>query len=89
MTGEGPCSKMPPTYFVVCLHEKCSQEAADFIAEELSRAETSGGAGLIVHQEDLRPDGLILHVSASDERLFQLAEAVGVKKPDGEGVVIA
>ena len=25
----------PPTYFVVCLHERCSQEAAQFIADKL------------------------------------------------------
>ena len=42
---------------------------------------------LLVRQEPLRPDGLVLHVSASPQRIFQLAEDVGLKKKDEEDVV--
>ena len=33
-----------PTHFLVCLHENCSQEAAEFIAEVLTKSEVEGGA---------------------------------------------
>ena len=55
---------IPPTYFVVCLHEKCSQEAADFMTQRLRAPQAEGGAELVVHQEEMKPDGLIIHVSA-------------------------
>ena len=56
---------IPPTYFVVCLHEKCTQEAADFMTRRLRAPQHEGGAELIVHQEEMKPDGLIIHVSAN------------------------
>ena len=31
----GEPTKLPPTYFVICFHEKCSQEAVDFISDRL------------------------------------------------------
>ncbi len=80
-------SDLPPTYFVVCFHEKCGQLAADFISGCLSTPACEGGAGLVVHQEPMRPDGLILHVSADDDRILELAETIGVKKQDSDGVL--
>ena len=77
----------PPTYFVVCLHEHCSQEAADFIASRLATDPSYDGAGLVVHQEKLRPNGLIMHISASYERLLEIAQDIGVKKPDHKEVM--
>ncbi|XP_059081460.1 anoctamin-10-like [Tigriopus californicus] len=76
-----------PSYYVVCLHEKCSQEAAQFMADHLSAPVSKDGAGLIVEQEVLRPNGLILHISASRQRVLELAETVGIKKPDLDGVI--
>ena len=40
-------------------------------------------------QEEMRAGegGLILHVSATEGRVLRLAEAIGVKKRDSEGVV--
>ncbi len=80
-----------PTYAVVCLHEACCQEAAQYIADRLSAPRGRGGDGaeLVVHQEPMRPNGLIIHVSAAEGRLLQLAEEVGVKKVDRDGVVRA
>ena len=40
----------PPSYYVVCLHKPCSQEAAQFIADALAKSRVQGGADLIVHQ---------------------------------------
>ena len=73
-----------PTYFVVCLHTPCNQEAANFIVESLRKAQDQGGAGLIIRQERMPASktGLVLHVSASKKRLFELAEAIDLKKPD-------
>ena len=39
-----------PTYAVVCLHEACCQEAAQYIADRLSAGRKEGGAELVVHQ---------------------------------------
>ena len=80
-------SSSSPTYVVVCLHEHCCQEAAQYIADRLSARPEEGGAGLVVHQAPMRPDGLVVHVSASEERILRLAEDVGVKKEDADGVV--
>ena len=82
-------SSAHPTYAVVCLHEACCQEAAQFIADRLRAPRHEGGAQLVVHQERMRPNGLIVHVSAEEERLLQLAEEVGVKKRDRDGVIRA
>ncbi len=76
-----------PTYAVVCFHEGCYQEAAQYITDRLSAPKASGGGGLVVHQEPMRPNGLIVHVSATTERLLELAEDVGIKKTDRDGVI--
>ncbi len=76
-----------PTYAVVCLHEKCCQEAAQYITDRLSAPPSEGGAGLSVRQEPMRPNGLIVHVSASQERILKLAQEIGVKKADSDGVI--
>ena len=73
-----------PTYFVVCLHRPCNQEAANFIVDSLTKGQHEGGAELIVKQEKMPASrtGLVLHISASKERLFELAETIDLKKPD-------
>ena len=80
----------PQTYFVVCFHRPCVQEATDFVVESLAKRLEEGGAELIVRQEEFSEEkgGLILHVSATRQRLFQLAEAIGLKKLDLENGVI-
>jgi len=35
----------------------------------------------------MRPDGLIVHVSASEDKLMALAETVGLRKRDEEGIM--
>ena len=72
------------TYFVVCLHRPCSQEATNFIVESLRKSQHEGGAELIVRQEKMPASktGLVLHISASKSRLYQLAESIDIKKPD-------
>ena len=40
----------PPSYYVVCLHRPCSQEAAQFISDSLTKSRLHGGADLIVLQ---------------------------------------
>ena len=81
--------RLPPTYFVICFHERCTQEAVDFVSDRLVAPAADGGAGLLVQQEEMRAGegGLILHVSATEGRVLRLAEAIGVKKRDSEGVV--
>ena len=81
MVGQG---KGSPTYFVVCLHRPCSQEAAKFIIECLGKYQHEGGAELIVRQEQMPASkpGLVLHISATKERIYELAETIDIKKPD-------
>ena len=75
---------LPPTYVVICLHEGCRQEAAQYMCDRLRR-----DAGLLVRQEapPMRRDGLIFHVSANKDKLLQLAEVMGMKKKDRDGVM--
>ena len=73
-----------PTYFVVCFHRPCTQEAAKFIVDSVRKPQNEGGAELIVRQEKMPASktGLVLHVSASRSRIFELAETINIKKPD-------
>ena len=86
---EEDTERLPTTYFVICFHERCAQEAVDFVSDRLVAPAADGGAGLLVQQEEMRAGegGLILHVSATEGRVLRLAEAIGVKKRDSEGVV--
>lgn len=74
------------------MHKPCKQEAADFLAECLVRKHQSGAAELIIHQEKIpeqrnKHTGLIIHVSATNERLFEIAQDMDLKKPDDDGVI--
>ena len=73
-----------PTYFLICFHRPCSQEAANFIVEKLTESQENGGAELIVRQEKMpvSKPGLVLHVSATTQRIYELAESIDIKKPD-------
>ena len=77
-------SEGPPTYYVVCFHKPCTQEAASFIVEELTKSQNEGGAQLIVTQEKMpvSKTGLVLHVSASKSRIYEIAENIDIKKQD-------
>ena len=77
-------SSEAPTYFLICFHKPCSQEAANFIVEKLSQSQENGGAELIVRQEKMpvSKPGLVLHVSAATPRIYALAESIDLKKPD-------
>ena len=71
-----------PTYYLVCFHEKTSQESVNFVAECLRKDLTEGGAELMVRQEKMDKDkggGLILHITATPERLYEIAENMGLK----------
>ena len=78
-----------PTYYLVCLHEPCVQEGADFIAQSLTKSDIEGGANLLVRQEKVgaQNDGLILHVTASPNRLYEIATQMEIKIKDREGVI--
>lgn len=39
-----------PSYYVVCLHRNCNDEAATFISNALTQTLAKGGAELIVRQ---------------------------------------
>ena len=71
-----------PTYYLVCFHEEASQEGVNFVAECLKKDLSEGGAELIVRQEKLsesKGGGLILHVTATPERLYDIAESMDLK----------
>ena len=72
------------TYYLICFHKPCSQEAANFIVEKLTQSQEKGGAELLVRQEKMPASkpGLVLHVSATKNRIFELAENIDIKKPD-------
>jgi anoctamin-10 len=76
------------TYYVVCLHDPCRQEGADFIASCLTKPLVEGGAQLNVRQEKMdRGGGLVLHVTASPKRLYSIAEDMDLKKPDESDII--
>ena len=77
-------SSEAPTYYLICFHKPCSQEAANFIVEKLTQSQENGGAELLVRQEKMPASkpGLVLHVSATKERIFDLAENIDIKKQD-------
>ena len=71
-----------PTYYLVCFHEEATQEGVDFVAECLKKDVAEGGAELTIRQEDTTKNkwgGLILHVSATPERLYDIAESMDLK----------
>jgi len=78
------------TYYLICFHKPCSQEAANFIVEKLTQSQENGGAELLVRQEKMPASkpGLVLHVSATKNRIFELAENIDIKKPDISDQVI-
>ena len=77
-----------PTHLLVCLHENCSQEAAEFIAEVLTKSEVEGGAELLVRQETIKDNnGLVLHVTATYSKLYQIATQMEIKLKDEDGVI--
>ena len=78
-----------PTFYLVCLHENCTQEAAEFIVECLTKSEKDGGAGLMVEQEPMKEKsgGLVLHVTTTNDRINAIAAQMQMKKFDHEGVV--
>jgi len=80
---------MSDTYYLVCFHEDLNQEGADFISECLTRPQTEGGAELICSAEKWEEGcgGLILHISASPERLNQIASDMDLKKFDNNEVL--
>ena len=80
---------MLPTYYLVCLHDSCTQEAVEFIANCLTKSQTEGGAELVVTQEKMKPGngGLILHISAPPERLNSIASNMDLKKFDHDQVM--
>ena len=80
---------MLPTYYLVCLHEHSTQEAVEFIVNCLTNNQTDGGAQLVVTQEKMKPGhgGLILHISASPERLNSIASNMDLKKFDHDQVM--
>ena len=47
---EEDTERLPPTYFVICFHERCTQEAVDFVSDRLVAPAADGGAGLLVQQ---------------------------------------
>ena len=71
-----------PTYYLVCFHEEATQEGVNFVAECLKKDVAEGGAELTIRQEDTTKNkwgGLILHVSATPERLYDIAESMDLK----------
>ena len=80
---------MLPTYYLVCLHEHCTQESVEFIVSCLTKSQTEGAADLVVTQEKMKPGhgGLILHISAPPERLNSIASSMDLKKFDHDQVM--
>ena len=71
-----------PTYYLVCFHEEATQECVNFVADCLKKDLSEGGAELTVRQEDMTENkngGLVLHVSATPERLYSIAESIDLK----------
>ena len=71
-----------PTYYLVCFHEEATQEGVNFVAECLKKDVAEGGAELTIRQEDTTKNkrgGLILHVSATPKRLYNIAESMDLK----------
>ena len=79
-----------PTHFLVCLHEPCTAEAAEFIAGIITKSETDGGAELLCRQEKIKENentGLVLHVTANYNRIYQIATKMEIKVKDDNDVI--
>ena len=77
----------PPTYYAIVLHSGCSDEAAQYIIDNLTLSYERGGGGLEVRRQspsDQCPD-TVLHVSCSDQHLKHVAEELEIRKPDKDG----
>ncbi|QQP41662.1 Anoctamin, partial [Caligus rogercresseyi] len=69
-------------FYILRLHESCTQEAAEFIVKTLRE-----DAGLDLTRSRHKNGGLILHITASDERIWKIAENdLRLKKKDSRGV---
>jgi len=78
-----------PTYVLIKVRRKCSDETLQFIIDQLSKPWQENGGGLnleLQNPSELYPETLI-HVSATNEHIFKIAEHIEVKKTDSDGFV--
>lgn len=76
-----------PTYYVVLLHRRCTDSAAQFIHDQLGMEWAKGGGGLTVRRQlptHAFPE-TVLHVSASREHILGIADIMRLKKADKDG----
>ncbi|XP_040578959.1 anoctamin-10 [Lepeophtheirus salmonis] len=70
-------------FYILRLHESCTQEAAEFIVKTLR-----DDAGLELYRTKHKNGGLILHITASDEKVWSIAESdLKLKKKDATGIM--
>uniref|UniRef100_A0A0K2TG51 Anoctamin n=1 Tax=Lepeophtheirus salmonis TaxID=72036 RepID=A0A0K2TG51_LEPSM len=70
-------------FYILRLHESCTQEAAEFIVKTLR-----DDAGLELYRTKHKNGGLILHITASDEKIWSIAESdLKLKKKDATGIM--
>eukprot|EP00088_Acartia_fossae_P029675 TRINITY_DN3055_c0_g1_i1.p1 TRINITY_DN3055_c0_g1~~TRINITY_DN3055_c0_g1_i1.p1 ORF type:complete len:650 (-),score=118.07 TRINITY_DN3055_c0_g1_i1:446-2395(-) len=78
-----------PTYVVIQVMSKCSDESLQTVIDELSKPWEDGGGGLYLTLQPPRPnfpESLIL-VSATNEHIIRIAEHIEVKKKDVDGFI--
>jgi len=77
----------PPTYYLVVLHHRCSDAAAQHVHDRLVEDWGRGGGGLTVRRQlptSSFPE-TVLHISASNSHLLRIADNMEIRKEDTEG----
>jgi len=78
-----------PTYFAIQLHFRCSDQAAQYIHDNLKLDWNKGGGGLVVRRQLPTPvfPETVFHVACSTGHLIMLAEIMEMRKEDKDGHV--
>jgi len=78
-----------PTYYVILLHQRCTDSASQYIHDQLCMDWAKGGGGLIVRRQLPTPEfpETVLHVSATNHHLLSIADKMQLKKPDKDGYI--
>ncbi|XP_054284644.1 anoctamin-10 isoform X2 [Macrosteles quadrilineatus] len=82
-------AEFPPTYIVLQFSPDIHTEAVQWIVDKIKKDRKDGGAELLVRKQPNVPGelSLMFHVSATNQKLLELAEEQNIRKSDSRGFV--